>query len=131
MLNDLELLKESFFKSTTLKLSGPVPIDGSRVVDTTPIMPSGHWKKVDGGISKVFKFPSYKEFRIFISQVLEYEESIQHSAHITMKDLTVKFFLITSDVNVVTGIDKEYARFIDSAYKDIIQSPENAKRVFK
>lgn len=114
-----ELLEE--LHKTWNRPGGPVPIKGT--VGTTPIKPVERWLGVGKGIQRTYRFGASEELRRFIDGLLEYEENCGHPAEINIKGLSITLFLITEGADCITEIDKEYARFADMTYRDIVRSP--------
>lgn len=75
------------------------------------------------GLVKRFIFRRPEDRTRFVTDMLEYEEQVQHHAEMTLKEGEVTLVLLTKNVEKVTEADKEAARFADSAYKDICYSP--------
>lgn len=87
-----------------------------------PIIPVNKWTTVDDVLSKTFMFRILEQKNDFVRQLLIHEEEVGHHATIivTKDDVTIK--LSTKDVDKVTELDKEYARWADELFKDICYS---------
>lgn len=90
------------------------PVENNRV----PVIAVEKWKRVDGKLTKSFRFTSMKERNAFIASLLEYEAEVEHNADMMISENAVVLFVWTKGVDVITEIDKEYGRFADMAYKD-------------
>jgi pterin-4a-carbinolamine dehydratase len=86
----------------------------------TPLLPTSKWEYSDDKslIRKLYEFRTTDMRNRFVSQLLEYETSIGHFADITINQDSVK--LEVQSENRVTNLDKEYARWSDSLYRDIV-----------
>lgn len=87
------------------------------------IVPVDKWEKSDVGLVKRFEFRRSEDRIRFVSELMEYEEAVQHHAEMTLKEGEVTLKLITKNVSEVTESDREFARFADSVFKDIVYSP--------
>tara|TARA_E500000178_G_C16358289_1_gene460540 strand:- start:69 stop:446 length:378 start_codon:yes stop_codon:yes gene_type:complete len=67
---------------------------------------------------KSFKFKKRSHLLNFISDVLEYEDSISHHGSIKIEYKTVIIYIWTHDLGDITNIDKEYARAVNEIYED-------------
>ena len=50
---------------------------------------------------------------------MAYERQVKHNAKITIDENEVMIQLTTKDVNSVTELDKEYAKFSDVLFRDL------------
>jgi len=86
-----------------------------------PVFVFDRWNLTKDGLMKSYKFQDRKQLRYFISSIIEYEEQIQHSAKIDILGTKVGITIITETIEIVTEIDKEYARYVDVVYRDVMQ----------
>jgi len=93
-----------------------------------PILPSDKWRKIDGSLVKTYQFRATDLRNDFVRQILSHEEEVQHSALITINEDTVTLSLRTKDIDQITELDKEYARWSDELFKDVIYSLSNDNR---
>jgi pterin-4a-carbinolamine dehydratase len=93
------------------------PVDGD-----VAIIPVDKWTttKDPASMRKTFKFFSMDLRNRFLQKLLQYEVEEQHSAILTVEEDSVMINLYTKDLNSVTELDKEYAKFADILYKDIV-----------
>ncbi len=98
------------------------PIKPSTDVVDNPIIAVNRWSIIDstGYLTKIYEFRNLEMRNSFVKTLLNYEKTVQHLSIMTIDDLRVKIELMTKDINEVTNVDKEYARFADVAYKDIV-----------
>lgn len=122
----MKLLKlhESFIDSARRPMNfGRLPI--KPLEGDVAIVPTEKWEKVKSPtrIRKTFKFMSNSARNQFVSSLFEYEEEIGHHAMMTVDDGQVTLDIRTKDIDQITEIDKEYAKFADVLFKDIVYSP--------
>tara|TARA_Y100000310_G_scaffold318720_1_gene373115 strand:+ start:206 stop:610 length:405 start_codon:yes stop_codon:yes gene_type:complete len=75
-------------------------------------------------LSKTFHFESLGNEIRFVTELLEYQEEIQHHALITIDGSAVTIEVWTHDLEDVTELDREYAAEADAAYADILAVPD-------
>ena len=103
--------------------SGRLPI--SPAATDTPIIATNSWVKKDNKIQKKYEFMSKEMRNEFVTQLFEHEEEVGHHAKFSVEEDSVTLTLQTKDVEQITELDKEYAKFADVLYKDIVyQVPE-------
>ncbi len=73
-------------------------------------------------LTKTYRFRRMSDKTIFVNELLEYENKVKHNADIFMSEDLVRVELMTRDVQQITELDKEYARFSDEIYKEIVIS---------
>ena len=90
-----------------------------------PVEPSS-WEIVSdpNRLMKKYEFESYVVLKSFMDEILDYQESIQHHAKLTVDHRTVIIEVYTHDVNDVTELDQEYAKSADEIYLDILDYAE-------
>lgn len=104
---------------------GPIlePIDRQSEDDIVPLRPVMRWITASGGsLFKRFSFKNTSERNRFVRELLDYEESVGHSATLKVTDNEVMIALITHDLGVITEIDKEFANVVDLIYKDVVET---------
>jgi pterin-4a-carbinolamine dehydratase len=91
-----------------------------------PITADYKWKVIEidstKSLEKTFVFSDLQKRSYFVKEILEREAEINHFAQIEIFQSSVKVILQTKTINVITELDKEYAKFIDGVYKDLITS---------
>ena len=88
----------------------------------TPIIPTNRWATIQNSLNKTFSFRLKEQKNDFVRQLLIHEEEVGHYATITITKDDVALKLSTGDVDKVTELDKEYARWADELYKDVVYS---------
>lgn len=99
---------------------GGLPVQPKEV--EAPVLASERWREVSGALYKTYKFRRLDDRDIFITSLLAYEQNVEHNADITISGETVALKLQTKDIKKVTGLDKEYARYADVLFKDLVYS---------
>jgi len=89
-----------------------------------PVVAVNTWKKSEDYYVKKFEFRVQTHRNEFIKQLLEYEDEVNHNAKMVIDEGTVVLMLQTKDLKRITEIDKEYAKYADAAYKDVVLIPE-------
>ncbi len=119
----VELHREFINRSTRPLISSGLPIKVSNL--DKPIIAIEKWKVTDGKLNKKFMFESYEDRNRFLKSILEYETQIGHHASLNVESLEVMISLITKDVDKVTELDKEYARYADVVRRDLVYNPKD------
>lgn len=89
-----------------------------------PVIAMNTWKKSEDYYVKKFEFRVQTHRNEFIKQLLEYEDEVGHNAKMVVNEGLVVLMLQTKDLERVTEIDKEYAKYADAVYKDVVLIPE-------
>ena len=122
-MNQLQRLHEAFIEKANRPMDfGSLPISPHEA--EAPIFPVERWRAVDGALYKTYKFRRDDDRNEFILLLLAYEKETDHHAEITIKSDEVTLRVQTKDLEKVTSIDKEYARYADVVHKDLIYRPE-------
>jgi pterin-4a-carbinolamine dehydratase len=107
------ILNESVFSFSTCT----IPVQ--------PIEPSS-WEIVSdpNRFMKKYEFESFATLKSFVDEILDYQESIQHHAKLTVEHRTIIIEVYTHDVNDITELDQEYTKSADEIYLDILDYAE-------
>jgi len=114
----LKKLHEAYFDRTFKSSKYALPVVPKEV--DVPIIPSSKWVIKDSFLLKKFAFLSTEKRNIFIRELLDYESQINHHASLLVEEEFVEVKLITKNINQVTSVDKEYAKFADVLFKDLM-----------
>ena len=120
----LSRLHEEFIDKARRPMSfGRLPI--SPLEGDVAIIPVEKWTKVDSPLRlrKTYKFLSSSARNQYVEGLFEYEDRTNHSAMITVDEGQVTLDIRTKDVDQITELDKEYAKFADVLFKDVVYSP--------
>ena len=98
---------------------GKLPINPNKD-DISPVIPMNKWKTVDGHLLKEFEFRRDIDRDRFIIELLRYERQVQHRALIMIDNDLVSVDLYTRNVGYITELDKEYAKYCDLTFKDVV-----------
>lgn len=88
-----------------------------------PVIVMDRWRIVDNVLVKKYMFRTLEMRNSFVRFLLSYEGDVQHSAKMIVDEKEVTLKVKTKDVDKVTELDKEYARFADATYKDVVYNP--------
>jgi 4a-hydroxytetrahydrobiopterin dehydratase len=114
-------LHENFISMASRPMSfGNLPITPQET--EAPIFPVDRWREVDGALYKTYTFRRMSDRTAFVMGLMAYEEQVDHSADIHIDHDTVDLRLHTKDIGKVTEIDKEYAKYADLLWKDLVYS---------
>lgn len=115
---NLKTLNEFFIRTSRDNDISRMPISPSRA--NRPIVPLERWSTVDGVYVKTYHYQSLTHRNEMIKCLLKYEEDINHCAsmHVDEKSLTLS--LKTKTIDSITELDKEYAKYADQVFKDVI-----------
>lgn len=89
-----------------------------------PVIAMNTWKKSENYYIKKFEFRVQSHRNDFIKQLLEYEDEVGHNAKMIIDEGTALLMLQTKTLERVTEIDKEYSKYADAVYKDVVLIPE-------
>lgn len=120
-MKNLQQLHEQFIEKANRPMDfGALPITPQE--PDVPIFPVERWREVDGAIYKTYKFRRPGDRTSFVMGLMAYEEQVNHNADIHIDHDTVSLKLHTKDLEKVTNIDKEYARYADILFRDLVYS---------
>lgn len=85
-----------------------------------PIIAIEKWQVSDKKLTKKYFFESYDDRNRFLKSLFEYETQVGHHASFKIEELEVTISLITKDVDKVTELDKEYAKYVDIIRRDLV-----------
>lgn len=117
----LSKLHENFIKeSQTSFLRNNLPV---RVGDIeTPVVPIEKWE-IKGDpkyLTKIFRFQNLNERNEFLKIIFDYEAETNHGSSLLIRDEVVKISLRTKGIDEITSLDREYAKFADESFKDVV-----------
>lgn len=118
-----ELHREFIDRSKKPIISSELPIKVANL--DKPIIAIEKWKIVNEKLTKSFMFESFDDRNRFLKSIIEYETQLGHHSSMEVEELTVKLSLITRDVNKVTELDKEYAKYADVVRRDLVYKNNN------
>ena len=64
-------------------------------------------------------FNDYRQMRSFIINLMDYQNKLQHHGLLTIEEDTVSIETYTHDVDDITELDLEMAKFSDQLYEDV------------
>jgi pterin-4a-carbinolamine dehydratase len=104
------------------ELGHPLPVEP--LAPEVPLLAMERWNITGGMLTKRYQFRHPGNRPRFVTAMMEYEDDTQHHAVLIVDEDSVIIKLVTKDVNRVTELDKEYARFADIVFKDLVYHPE-------
>lgn len=100
---------------------GKLPVKS--VEPSLPVVPIDKWQKLpEGKLYKRFLFQDIPTRNDFVERILDHEDEINHRASIKIEDTYVDLTVFTKDVDVITELDKEYAKAANDIFKDVVYS---------
>lgn len=87
-----------------------------------PVIPLDRWQHTDQRLMKRYVFLRDGARDEFVMKLLRYEALVRHHALMTIDHDSVSLSLSTRDLDKVTELDKEYAAFADSVFKETVYS---------
>jgi pterin-4a-carbinolamine dehydratase len=119
----LSHLHEEFIdKAHRSMLFGRLPV--KPLESGVAIVPSEKWEKLESPLRlrKHYNFMSQEKRNLFVAELFEYETKTGHNATITVEEGKVTLDVRTKDVDQITELDKEYAKFADVLFRDVVYS---------
>ena len=92
-----------------------------------PIKPKSYeWTMLENPrrLARKYTFDSHDVLKLYIVELLAYEEDAQHYAKLTISFPDVSIEVYTHDVNSVTELDHEYATAADEIYEDVLDGAQ-------
>lgn len=121
----LQPLHERFIELANRPMSfGGLPVRPLR--PSAPVIAVDRWKEADGALYKTYRFRRQADRDDFVIQLLAYEARTGHNAQLRIDEESVELKVTTRDVSRVTSLDKEYARYADVLFKELVYSPRHA-----
>lgn len=77
------------------------------------------WLVESDMMSRVYQVENRKHFSYFLNNILDYAEESGHDPAVIIKYPNISIKLTTHDLDQVTELDLEFAKFIDEVYEDI------------
>lgn len=97
-----------------------LPVKAKEKNSDVPLIAVERWHKKDGTLQKKYAFLSPDGRNRFIIGLLDHERATNHHATMLVDADNVFLSLTTHDIGEVTELDKEYARFADVLYRDVV-----------
>lgn len=118
MIRKLKDMNESFIRTSRDSDISRLPIIVKNV--DRPIVPIERWSEISGQYVKTYMFQTVQHRNEMIKCLLEYEESINHCAAFNINEKSITVSVSTKNIDNVTELDREYARYADQVFKDVI-----------
>lgn len=91
----------------------------------SPIVAMNRWREIDGKLVKIYLFREDEDRMNFVSSLLNYESKVKHYATMAIEGNRVGIKLYTKDFDRISEIDKEYAKFADVLFRDIVYNTDH------
>src|SRR5579885_625440 len=118
----LTQLHEEFIAAAHRPMSfGALPVRARQ--PEAPIIPMDRWQEADGALYKTYRFREPEWRDEFVIALLTYEREVQHNAQIRIDEGEISVRIQTKTAERVTELDKEYARYADCVFKDLVSRP--------
>jgi len=118
----LQQLHEQFIEKANRPMSyGALPITPRE--PEVPVVALERWREAGGALYKTYKFRRPNDKNSFVMQLLAYESQVEHNADIHISGDQVSLKVQTHDLGKVTELDKEYAKYADVLFKNLVYSP--------
>jgi len=100
----------------------PVKVTDER--EALAINPMHKWTILEDPkrLVRQYDFRLRDQKRDFITGLLDYEDETSHQSKMTLFDDSVQVEVWTKGIDQPSELDKEYAKFADSLYRDIVYS---------
>lgn len=119
---NLKSLHREFIDKAQRPMSfGRLPVSPQEA--EVPVFAVDRWREAGGALHKTYTFRRVPDRSSFVMQLLAYEESVEHNAEIHISHDSVSLKLQTHDIGKPTELDKEYARYADVLFKELVYSP--------
>ena len=120
-MKQLTRLHEEFLDKARRPMTfGSLPV--SPRASDVPVIPVNKWVKDGKTLVKTYNFRLQEQRNDFVKQLLDHEVAVGHNADISITEGGVNIRLQTKDIAEVTELDKEYAKWTDELYRDIVYS---------
>ena len=121
----LTALHERFIEMANRPMQfGTLPVRSVR--RDVPVIPVERWTSSSGELSKRYQFRRDADRDDFVIQLLAYESRNAHRARIVIDEGCVEVRLSTRGVGNVTSLDKEYAKYADIIFRELVYSHRHA-----
>lgn len=104
---------------------GALPVEPTE--PEVPVIAVSRWKNQGNVLVKPFQFRRDGDRDRFLLQLLGYERKVGHHATIIIEEDRIIVRVSTHDVDRITELDKEYAKFADVLFRDVVYSPDQWK----
>lgn len=116
-------LHEAFIDKARRPMSfGKLPIEPLK--GGVALVPVDKWENLASPtrLRKTFRFMSQEKRNNFVQGLFEYEAKTRHNSMITIDEHEVTLDVRTKDVDMITELDKEYTKFADILFRDVVYS---------
>tara|TARA_Y100000310_G_scaffold345054_1_gene461440 strand:- start:715 stop:1137 length:423 start_codon:yes stop_codon:yes gene_type:complete len=113
-----EATKDDSFVETLLESNGLIK------VRKAPKNFKVEWHTVENPtrLRKVFDLESTKVLKLFLNELIDYEDDHDHFAKLNVEGTNVTVEVNTRDIQTITQLDYEYAEYANDLYDDLMQA---------
>lgn len=123
-MKQLQDLHEQFIEKANRPMRfGALPVEPRQ--PEAPIIVSDRWRESDGALYKTYIFRRMPDRDNFVMGLLAYEASVEHNAEIRIDHDKVDLRVQTKDLGRVTEVDKEYAKYSDVLFRNLVYCPDH------
>jgi pterin-4a-carbinolamine dehydratase len=91
-----------------------------------PVLAVERWTLVDSSLVKTYRFRRHDDRDRFVLELFAFEKGFGHFSTMNVAKDAVTLTLSTLENTKPTELDREYAAYADTLFKDIVRSPEVA-----
>ena len=117
----LQQLHEQFIAQAERPMRfGALPVSPKEA--EAPVLAVERWIDADGALCKTYRFRRMSDRAQFVIALLAYEDQTQHNAIIRIDHDNVHLRVQTHDLGKVSELDREYARYADVLFRELVYS---------
>jgi len=118
----MKTLHKEFIEQSKRPMELGRPVISPKAPDV-PVLAMDRWTIVNDVLRKKYKFRRPEDRPRFVMTMFDYEAKVQHHAILIVDEDEVEIRLKTKTINRVTELDKEYAKFADEVFRDLVYNP--------
>lgn len=115
-------MHEDFINASRVRLPSVTKLPVNPKQAAQPVIPVDRWVKSANALVKTFTFRLKRQRNDFVEEVMKREVEVGHGPKAAIDDLSVTLTLQTRDVERVTELDKEFAKWSDELFRDVVYS---------
>ena len=121
-MNNVLKLSQLLTERMNTTVSSELPVQPRLEKERSPLVAVNHWemRDVPKRLSKQYDFREVEQRDRFVMSLLDYEHEVLHHATMIVSETVVIVEVWTDGIDQPTELDKEYAKFADSLYRDVV-----------
>lgn len=121
-MNKMSKLNESFIASARRSMFDNIPVKPNQ--NNVPVVAQQRWEIVGEPkrLMKVYPFREVGQRNHFMNELMAHELDVKHNSEVFMTENSVKVTVATKNIDIITELDKEFARYLDELYRDVVYS---------